>query len=111
MPALPKFEPKRYLVCLLLVLIATLITLTIRPYFGGKAPLIAFLMAVVLSAGYSGMLAGFFATAVCLAMILGFLRHDIVVVLAQSGITLFTVAAMAISFVMGRLHRSNEVLA
>lgn len=107
----PKFDFRRVLISLLLVLVATLITLSLRPLFDGKAPLFAFLVAVMVSAAYGGLMMGLLATSACLAMVLGFLKGDLVVVMAQSGVTLFTILGVASSIIMGKLHSANAALA
>ena len=106
-----RFDPKPYIVSILLVFIAALLTLAMRPMFHGKSPLFMFLLAVILSAAYGGTATGLLATAVTLVLIRGWLYNDVVLVLAQSGVALFTIVSVAVSVLMGKLHTANAVLA
>src|SRR5213076_792658 len=79
---------KHYSVSALLVLAATVLTLAIRPYFDGKAPLFFFTLAVLFAAGYGGAGPGFLATAFSFGIALLLFRdHIVVLVLAHSSLT------------------------
>jgi signal transduction histidine kinase len=103
---------KRYAVPILLVVAATVLTFAIQPLFGGKAPLTFFTIAVVLSAVYGGMWAGFFSTLLSVVMV-GWLFQQpaFLLVRSQSSLVLFAVLGFAISSIMQILHRTNAKLA
>jgi signal transduction histidine kinase len=103
---------KHYGVSALFVIAAAVLTLAIRPYFDGKAPLFFFTLAVLLAAGYGGAGPGFLATALSFGIALLLFRdHIIVPVLAHSSLTFFAVIGVAVSIVLGRLHHINQALA
>jgi len=97
---------------ILLVGVATLLTFAIRPVFGGKAPLVFFTIAVVVSAAYGGLWTGVLTTLVSVVMA-GWLFQQSIVVLAlfQSSLVLFAALGVAISAVIHLLHRANAKLA
>src|ERR1043165_3878023 len=106
-----RFDLKRYLASLLLVLTATLLTFAIRPLFGGKSPLVFFIIAVILSAAYAGISTGLFATALSF-LIAAFLFQDRVfpLMLAQSSLMLFAFIGIAVAVVVGKLRELNRSL-
>ena len=61
---------KHYTVSALFVIVAAVLTLAIRPYFDGKAPLFFFTIAVLFAAGYGGVGPGLLATALSLGIAL-----------------------------------------
>jgi hypothetical protein len=69
---------KHFSVSALLVITAAVLTLTIRRYFDGKAPLFFFTLAVLFAAGYGGAGPGF-ATALSFGVALLLFRDQIVV--------------------------------
>jgi chemotaxis family two-component system sensor kinase Cph1 len=97
---------------LLLVGVAILLTFAIRPLFSGKAPLIFFTIAVVVSAAYGGLWAGVFTTLLSVVMA-GWLFEQSIVVLAlsQSTLVLFAALGVTISAIIHLLHRANAKLA
>jgi signal transduction histidine kinase len=108
----PSSPITRYAVPILLVVAATVLTFAIQPLFGGKAPLTFFTIAVVLSAVYGGMWAGFFSTLLSVVMV-GWLFQQpaFLLVRSQSSLVLFAVLGFAISSIMQILHRTNAKLA
>jgi len=106
-----RFDLKRYLASLLLVTTATLLTFAIRPFFGGKSPLVFFIIAVILSAAYAGISTGLFATALSF-VIAAFLFQDRVfpLMLAQSSLMLFAFIGIAVAVVVGKLRELNRSL-
>jgi signal transduction histidine kinase len=101
-----------YVISLLLVGVAILLTFTIRPVFSGKAPLIFFTIAVVVSAAYDGLWAGVFTTLLSVVMA-GWLFEQSIVVLAfsQSTLVLFAALGVTISAIIHLLHRANAKVA
>jgi light-regulated signal transduction histidine kinase (bacteriophytochrome) len=96
-----------------LVGLAILLTFAIRPIFGGKAPLVFFTIAVVLSAAFDGLWPGVFTTLLSVVMA-GWLFQQSIVVLAltQSSLVLFAVLGVTISGIINLVHRANaEVVA
>src|SRR5579862_7826198 len=104
-------ETKHYSVSVLLVLAATLLTLVIQPFFGGKAPLVFFTIAVILASAYGGLGAGLAATVLSLGVALVFFQdHVFALVMAQSSLALFAVLGVAIAMVVGKLRGLNADL-
>lgn len=101
---------KHYLAAVIAAGTAAVLTVAIEPFFGGKAPLFIFTIAVTLAAAYGGIGPGLLATAVSLGIVLSVLRNDIAV-LVRSSSALFAVVAIAISAAMGKLHSINAALA
>ena len=97
---------------ILFVGMAVLLTFAIRPVFGGKAPLVFFTIAVVLSAAYDGLWPGAFTTLVSVVMA-GWLFQQSIVLLAlfQSSLVLFAVLGVTISAIIHLLHQANAKLA
>lgn len=101
----------RYIVSAVLVAAATLLTLAVRRWFDGNAPLLFFTIAVLLAAGYGGVRQGLLATALSLAAALTFFREHVpVLVLANYSLTLFAGLGVALSVIIGRLRQANEAL-
>jgi signal transduction histidine kinase len=91
-----------------LVCAAILLTFAIRPVFGGKAPLIFFTIAVVLSAAYSGLWAGVFTTLLSLVMTGWLFEHsNFLLTLSQSRLVLFAALGVTISAIIQLLQRAN----
>jgi len=102
---------KRYAASILLVCAASLLTLAVTPLFDGKSPLAILLLAILLAAAYGGTRQGLLATALGTGMAaLFFHAHAIVLILANSSLTLMIVLGAAISIVMGKLRRTSDVL-
>ena len=101
-----------YLISILFVGMAVLLTFAIRPLFGGKAPLVFFTIAVALSAAFGGLWVGVFTTLLSVVMA-GWLFQQSIVVLAlsQSTLVLFGVLGVTISGIIHLLHRANAKLA
>src|ERR1700730_13386548 len=87
---------RRYLMSVLFVGVAMLLTFAIRPVFGGKAPLVFFTIAVALSAAYGGLWAGVFTTLLSVVMA-GWLFQQSIILLALSQSTLVLFAALGIT--------------
>ncbi|HWY47278.1 MAG TPA: ATP-binding protein [Bryobacteraceae bacterium] len=97
-----------YVLSVLLVSLAILLTFAIRPVFGGKAPLLFFTIAVALSASYGGLLAGVFTTFLSVVMAGWLFEHSIfLLTLSQSSLVLFAVLGVTISAIIQLLHRAN----
>ena len=97
-----------YVLSILLVSLAILLTFAIRPVFGGKAPLLFFTIAVALSASYGGLLAGVFTTFLSVVMAGWLFEHSIfLLTLSQSSLVLFAVLGVTISAIIQLLHRAN----
>jgi signal transduction histidine kinase len=102
---------KGYLCAVLLVAAAAILTLAIKPFFGGKAPLVFFTIAVTLAAAYGGIGSGLLTTALSVGVALFlFQDHVFALVMAQSSLTLFVVIGVAVTFVVGRLRGLNAAL-
>jgi K+-sensing histidine kinase KdpD len=90
-----------YVLSILLVSLAILLTFAIRPVFGGKAPLLFFTIAVALSASYGGLLAGVFTTFLSVVMAGWLFEHSIfLLTLSQSSLVLFAVLGVTISAII-----------
>ena len=97
-----------YVLSILLVSLAILLTFAIRPVFGGKAPLTFFTIAVALSASYGGLRAGVFTTLLSVVMAGWLFEHSIfLLTLSQSSLVLFAVLGVTISAIIQLLHRAN----
>jgi len=100
---------KHYFASVIASITAAILTVVIEPFFGGKAPLFFFTIAVTLAAAYGGIGPGLLATAISLGFILSILRGEVLVLL-QSSWMLFTLVGIAISAVVGKLHSINAAL-
>ena len=102
-----------YVMSILLVGMAIPLTFAIRPVFGGKAPLIFFTIAVVLSAAYGGLWAGVLTTLFSVVMVGWLFEQSIfLLTLSQSSLVLFAALGVAISAIIQVLHRAkSEVVA
>ena len=100
-----------YLLSMVLVGGATMLTFAVRPLFNGKAPLTLFIIAVLLSAAYDGLWSGVLTTLLSVVMV-GWLFQESIFLLArsQSSLVLFAALGVAISGVMQVLHRTNAKL-
>jgi signal transduction histidine kinase len=108
---LQRSDVKRYLVSVLSVITAAILTLAIEPFFDGKAPLFFLTIAVILSAAFGGMGAGLVATTLSVGVVLSVLRNKIfILVLAHSSLALFAVVGIAISVFIGKLRTMNTAL-
>lgn len=102
---------KTYLVSILLVFSATILTIAVEPFFAGRAPLVFFTIAVILAAAYGGTGAGLLATVLGIGVaLLLFQDHVFALVMAQSSVTLFAVVGVAIAVVVGKLRGLNAAL-
>ena len=102
---------KHSLVSVLLVVVASVASLAVRPLFDGKSPLLFFVLAVLFAAGYGGTIQGLLATALSAGVALFFFdRNILIVVLAQYTLILFAVLGVAISLILGRFRLVNEAL-
>ncbi len=88
-PQKPALQP--YLVAVLLVALATVLSFGIKPLFGGRVPLTGFTLAVILGASYGGLGPGLLATFVSIGIVFGFV-------------------GVAISLIVHQLRRSNVAL-
>ena len=98
----------RYVLSVLLVVVAILLTFAIQPVLGGKTTLIFLAIAVALSAAYGGLWPGLFTTLLSVFMA-GFLFQNSIFLLAlsQSGLILFALLGGTISAIIHLLHRAN----
>jgi len=103
---------KQGAVSVLSVCAAAFLTLAARPLFGGKSPLLFFVIAILFASGYGGAVQGLLATALGVGLALS-LFHDqkLEFALAQSSLTLLALLGVAISIVLGKLHQANALLA
>jgi signal transduction histidine kinase len=107
-----KPDVKAYLISIALVFAASIITITVTRFYDGRAPLVFFTIAVVLSAAYGGLGPGLLATGLSVAVIFPlFQRHILVLVLSHSSLALFALIAVVITVAMDRLQRNNKALA
>jgi len=98
----------RYVVSILLVVVATGLTFVTEPVFGGRAPLTFFTIAVALSAAYGGLWPGVLTTLLSTLMArLLFQQSIFLLALAQPSLVLFTVLGVTISAIIHVLHRAN----
>lgn len=97
-----------YALSILLVGVAIPLTFSIRPVFGGKAPLVFFTIAVVVSAAYGGLWEGVFTTLLSV-FTAGLVFGDSIFSLAllQSTLVLFAALGVTISAIMQLVHRAN----
>src|SRR5579883_244166 len=103
---------KPYLVSLLSVAVADGLTVSIESLFAGRAPLIFFILASVVSSAYGGVGPGLAATALgAILVILQFQTQVVLLKVTHASAILFVVLGIAISFVMGRLRTTNAKLA
>jgi light-regulated signal transduction histidine kinase (bacteriophytochrome) len=100
----------RYVVATLSVMASAVLTLAIQPFFNGKAPLFFFTIAVILSASYGGLVTGLLATALS-GFTVRWLFGEPVLMMAQYGLTVFTLVGVVASVFIERLHRMNVRLA
>ena len=98
----------RYVLSVLLVGVAILLTFAIQPVLGGKTTLIFFGIAVALSAAYGGLWPGLFTTFLSV-FVAGLLFQNSIFLLAlsQSGLVLFALLGGTISAIIHLLHRAN----
>ena len=98
----------RYVLSVLLVGVAILLTFAIQPVLGGKTTLIFLAIAVALSAAYGGLWPGLFTTLLSVFMA-GFLFQNstFLLALSQSGLILFALLGGTISAIIHLLHRAN----
>lgn len=105
-------EPRRYALSILTVLIATGLTLAVRPLFDGRSPMFFFVIAAIVSATYGGVGPGMATTGLSLVSISLFPDPDIpVLAAAHATVIVFGVLGIGISLIAGRLHAINRVLA
>jgi signal transduction histidine kinase len=98
----------RYVVSILLVIVAIGLTFVTEPVFGGRAPLTFFTIAVALSAAYGGLWPGVLTTLLSTLMArLLFQQSIFLLALAQPSLVLFTVLGVTISAIIHVLHRAN----
>src|ERR1700686_2524314 len=98
----------RYVLSVLLVGVAILLTFAIQPVLGGKTTLIFFGIAVALSAAYGGLWPGLFTTLLSVFMAgLLFPNSIFLLALSQSGLVLFALLGGTISAIIHLLHRAN----
>jgi light-regulated signal transduction histidine kinase (bacteriophytochrome) len=103
---------RSYGLSILLVALAIPLTFAIRPVFGGKAPLLFFTIAVVLSAAYGGLLAGVLSTVLGMIMAGWLFEHSLFsLALSQSTLVLFTALGVTISAIIQLLRRANAQVA
>lgn len=102
---------KRYSVAALAVLAATGLTLAIQPLFGGKAPLVFYTIAVIVTAGFGGFRAGIATTALSLLTIFVLFEQSVMLlVMTQSSLVMFFLVGVAVSVMVGQLHQTNQEL-
>jgi signal transduction histidine kinase len=102
---------KRYLVSVLSVSAAILLTIAIAPYFQGKAPLFFFTVAVVISAAYGGAGPGLLATALSIGIVQAFFKPEMfVLAVPHSNLILFSILGVGITLILGRLQSANKAL-
>lgn len=107
----PRSRTKTYLVCFLFVLVAALLTIGVRPFFSGRAPLVFFAIGVTLVAAYGGTFEALVATGLSIGIIFALFRdHVFALVMAESALTLFAVLGVAIALVVGKLRQLNARL-
>lgn len=105
------FLLKRYLVSVLTVIAAAALTEAVEPVFQGKAPLIFFLLAALVSAAYGGTGPGLLSTGCsALAMVLFFKPEILVLEVAHSGPVVFATLGVGISLIIGHLQKTNAEL-
>ena len=109
---LSRSGPQRYLVSLLTSGAASLVTAAINPWFVGRSPLIFFVIAIAASAGYGGIGPGLLATGLNLVVVLLFFQPQVVMLtLSHATPVLFVCLGIGLSLMMGRLQRTNMMLA
>ncbi len=108
-PQKPALQP--YLVAVLLVALATVLSFGIKPLFGGRVPLTGFTLAVILGASYGGLGPGLLATFVSIGIVrLVFQHANFSLLLAQPSLATFGFVGVAISLIVHQLRRSNVAL-
>jgi two-component system cell cycle sensor histidine kinase/response regulator CckA len=102
---------KRYFVSVLFVFAATVLTIAIKPFFAGRAPLAFFVIAVILASASGGVGTGLLATGLGLATAgLLFQGHLFALMTARSSLIPFAVIGVAITVVIGKLRGLNSAL-
>jgi signal transduction histidine kinase len=110
-PHLQRSDLKPYLVSVVSVIAAAILTVASEPFFEGKAPLFFLTIAVILSAAFGGVGAGLLATALSVGVVLSVLRNPVLIlVLTHSSLALFAGVGVAISLVVGELRTMNAAL-
>jgi signal transduction histidine kinase len=108
---LQRSDLKPYLVSVVSVIAAAILTVASEPFFEGKAPLFFLTIAVILSAAFGGSGAGLLATALSVGVVLSVLRDQVLIlVLTHSSLALFAGVGVAISLVVGELRSMNTAL-
>jgi len=102
-------DSRRYGIAVVSVFAATLLTLSVEPLFGGRAPLFFFTLAVVASAAF-GVGPGLLATALSVSSALLFFHEIFALVLLHSNLMLFAIVGAGISIVLGRMQSANTQL-
>ncbi len=101
----------RYSVSVLAVALAYGLTVAIEPFFSGKAPLVFFILAALLSAGYGGRGPGLLATGMgSLLVFLFFDRQAMVFSVAHASLVIFAILGIGISLMMGYFQKKNMAL-
>jgi signal transduction histidine kinase len=102
---------KRYFVPALSVSAATLLTISIAPYFHGKAPLFFFTVAVIVAADYGGVGPGLLATALGIGIVQLFFKPEMfVLAVPHSNVILFSILGIGTTLILGRLQNANKAL-
>jgi K+-sensing histidine kinase KdpD len=90
------------------VAVAVPLTFAIRPLFGGRAPLLFFTIAVVLSTAYVGLWAGLFATLLSVLLAAWLFEQSIFsLALSQSSLVLFASLGTTIRAIIHLLQRAK----
>ena len=103
---------KRYSVAILSSLAAAAVELPLKPVFGGKVPLLFFLLASVISAAYGGIGPGLVSTAISAVIIIAFFELQIFLFFPfiHSSIAVFVLLGMMVSWALGRLQKNTVSL-
>ncbi len=99
------------MVSLLSVAIAYALTASVKPFWGGKVPLIFFVLATLLSAAQGGALPGLAATGVGFIVVNQLFEPRVMLLsVAHSSLIIFVVLGVGISLTVGHLKKTNAAL-
>jgi histidine kinase len=111
---IPQFDRsslRGYAVAVLSAAVAGGLTAAIEPLFDGKAPLLFFIVAALVSAAFGGLGPGLVATGLGFVIVIVFFQAQVLVLsVAHSSLIVLVVLGVGISIVLGHLRRNNAAL-
>ncbi len=102
---------RRYAVAILSAAAASLATIGVASFLHGKAPLLFFAIAVLVSAAYGGLGPGLLVTALSIAIVELFFHPEMFLLsIPHANVILLAILGVGMSAVLGRLHTAHEAL-